>query len=294
MVQIPDRDQIPTNAALLNPTLAAIRYLGGSATIAEIGNRVATDLDLSESVTQILHGKGVQTELAYRLAWARTLLKYYGMVDNSIRGIWSFTPKRETTETVDPSEVVRFAQERSTQGGDRQEVDDGTARPVVQPADSPDEGAVSWKETMMDAIFKMTPASFERLCQRLLRESGFVEVEVTGRPGDGGIDGHGRIRLAGLLSFSVVFQCKRYAGSVSPDLVQAFRGAVDGRADKGLFITTGTFTRNARVEATRPGAVPIDLIDGELLVDKLKELGLGVSTRMVEEVVVDTDWFNSI
>ena len=286
--------QIPTNAELLNPTLIAIRHLGGSATIAEIGDRVVADLEQPESVTQVPHGKGAQTELAYRLAWARTLLKYYGMIDNSTRGIWSFTPKGENTETVDPSEVVRFAQERSAQDGDPQGGGNVPVGPVSQPADSPDEGAVSWQETMMDAILNMSPAAFERLCSRLLRESGFVEVEVTGRPGDGGIDGRGLIRLSGLISFSVVFQCKRYSSSVGPEAVQAFQGAVQGQADRGMFLTTGTFTRNARQTATRPGAVPIDLIDGELLVDKLKELGLGVSTRMVAEVVVDTDWFSAI
>lgn len=292
MVQIPDRDQIPTNAALLNPTFAAIRYLGGSATIAEIGNRVATDLDLSESVTQILHGRGTQTELAYRLAWARTYLKQYGLVDNSPRprGVWFFTLAGLSTETVDPGEVIRFVQERHRQGVESSPP--GQAAPT--PEELPSEEAELWRETLREILLNISHDAFERLCQRLLRESGFDEVEVTGRPGDGGIDGRGLLRLSGLISFSVVFQCKRYSGSVGPGDVQAFQGAVQGQADRGMFLTTGTFTRNARQTATRPGAVPIDLIDGEQLVDKLKELALGVSTRMVEEVAVDTAWFNSI
>ena len=289
MAEMPYRSQIPTNAELLNPTLAAIRSLGGSATIAEIGNRVTADLGLPEDVTQIPHGKGSQTELAYRLGWARTLLKYYDVLDNSARGVWSFTPKGETIETVDPGEVVSFAQDRN-----RRRVDGGTPAPATQPADFPDEEAGSWREILMGTLLNISAASFERLCSRLLREAGFVEVEVTGRPGDGGIDGRGLIRLSGLVSFSVVFQCKRYSGSVGPGEVQAFQGAVQGQADRGMFLTTGTFTRSARQAATRPGAVPIDLIDGELLLDKLKELGLGVSTRTVEEVDVDTDWFNAL
>ena len=135
--------------------------------------------------------------------------------------------------------------------------------------------------------------AFERLAQRILRESGFVKVEVTGRSGDGGIDGVGVLRLA-LLSFQVYFQCKKYKGSVSAGAIRDFRGAMVGRTDKGLFITTGTFTAEAKKEATRDGAPAIDLIDGDLLCDLLKNLKLGVSTKMVEDVTIDPEWFGKI
>ena len=159
--------------------------------------------------------------------------------------------------------------------------------------DSSDEIA-SWRETLAAALLSMSPDAFERLCQRLLRESGFIEVTVTGKSGDGGIDGHGIIRLAGLISFPVLFQCKRYANNVTAGTVRDFRGAMVGRADKGLILTTGGFTRDAHREATRDGAPPIDLIDGELLMDRLKELELGVSVMMVEVVEVDKGFFDSI
>jgi restriction system protein len=139
----------------------------------------------------------------------------------------------------------------------------------------------------------MTPDAFERLSQRMLRESGFVKVEVTGRSGDGGIDGVGVLRVS-LLSFQVYFQCKKYKGSVAAGAIRNFRGAMVGRTDKGLFITTGTFTADAKKEANRDGAPPIDLIDGDLLCDHLKELKLGVATRMVEEVSIDPVWFSKI
>jgi restriction system protein len=140
----------------------------------------------------------------------------------------------------------------------------------------------------------MDPTAFERLCQRLLRESGFIEVEVTRRSGDGGIDGYGTIRLAGLISFNVLFQSKRYKGNIGPDAVRDFRGAMVGRADKGVIISTGGFTLEARREATRDGAPPIDLIDGRLLAEKLKELKLGVRTNLVENVEPVEDWFRSL
>src|SRR6185437_16138890 len=129
-------------------------------------------------------------------------------------------------------------------------------------------------------------SAFERLCQRVLRESGFVKVEVSGRSGDGGIDGTGVLRL-NLLSFQVLFQSKRYRGSVGSSVVRDFRGAMVGRADKGLIITTGTFTAEARREATRDGAPAIDLVDGEALCDLLKSLRIGVKVETVESVTVD-------
>jgi restriction system protein len=128
----------------------------------------------------------------------------------------------------------------------------------------------------------------------MLRESGFVQVEVTGRTGDGGIDGKGIVRVGGLLSFHVLFQCKKYQGSVSAGAIRDFRGALIGRADKGLFVTTGTFTRDAIREATRDGATPIDLMDGDQLAGKLKELRLGIKTEMVENVDIDIGWFKNI
>jgi restriction system protein len=150
-----------------------------------------------------------------------------------------------------------------------------------------------WQDILIERLSKISPSGFEKLCQRLLRESGFIQVEVSGRSGDGGIDGKGIVRLGGFLSFHVIFQCKRYARSVSPDEIRDFRGAMIGRANKGLFITTGTFTKGARTEASRDGAPPIDLVDGEQLAEKMKELGLGIRIRTEEVVEVDASWFDS-
>lgn len=143
-------------------------------------------------------------------------------------------------------------------------------------------------------MLNISPDAFERLTQRLLRESGITQVEVTGKVGDGGIDGKGIVRISGFLSFHVIFQCKCYKGSISPSLIRDFRGAMQGRADKGIFITTGNYTRDAIKEATRDGAPPIDLIDGELLCEKLKELGLGVETQIIEQVEIKKDWFSKL
>lgn len=287
-------ENVPSHDQLMNPTLIALRRLGGSASTVELLEQVIKDLQPPRAIIEQAHpGKSKQTELGYRLAWARTYLKKYGLITNSTRGVWALTPNGHDLEEVDTQTVVRFVQEqyrRKLEGRtESTEVDERRTEP-----ESSEEETASWRETLMATLQEMPPDAFERLCQRLLRESGFIQVEVTGRSGDGGIDGHGLVRLAGLISFPVIFQCKRYRNTISSSVVRDFRGAMVGRADKGLIITTGSFTRDASLEATRDGAPPIDLIDGEQLIDKLKDLRLGVMTKQVEVVEVNTEWFAAI
>ena len=151
-----------------------------------------------------------------------------------------------------------------------------------------------WRQRLLEILHGLPPSSFERLCQRVLENSGLEGVAVTGRPGDRGIDGRGFIRMAGLVSFPVVFQCKRYVRPVTAPMIREFQGAMTGRADKGLFITTSRFTQQAMLEARRDGAPHIDLIDGELLSDKLGELGIGVTINQDGEVQVNPSWFANL
>ena len=151
---------------------------------------------------------------------------------------------------------------------------------------------LSWQEELLEILQGLPPNKFERLCQRMLRELGFLNVEVIGRAGDGGIDGKGVIRIGGVISFKVVFQCKRYKNSISPSFVRDFRGAMIGRADRGLLITTGVFTKEAVKEAQREGAPPIDLLDGYQFTEKLKDLGLGIELYTIEKVKINKEWFD--
>ena len=284
----------PTFDQLLNPTLSALHTLGGSGSINEIVEQVIAEQQLPEAVVQQPHVRGNLTKLEYRLAWARTYLKKYGLINNSERGIWSLTSEGMKQTEVDTQELVAYVRQLDSKTSlIKQRPFKEDATPLEDIADPEDESAL-WKDVLLDKLSGIPSNAFERLCQRLLRESGFTNVEVTGRSGDGGIDGHGIVRIAGLISFNVLFQSKRYQGSISPSIVRDFRGAMSGRADKGLLITTGSFTREARKEATRDGAQPIDLIDGDLLTEKLKELKLGVNTNQVEVVEIDQDWFDSI
>ena len=277
---------VPTYDDLFNPLLIALKNLGGSASITEQENEVSRVLKLSDKEVAEIH-RGNRTKLGYRLAWARNYLKRFGILENSRRGIWSLTATGLKTEKVDKEEVKRLVKTERKPG--KGLADD--PRYAVEYEEIP-----SWEDELLDIIKQIKPDAFERLCQRLLRESGFIQVEVLGRSGDGGIDGKGVVRVGGILSFHVVFQCKRYKGSVPTSVIRDFRGAFVGRADKGLIITTGTFTRDARDEAQRDGATPIDLIDGEELVEKLKELEIGVEVKqkIVEEVVIQHDYFDKL
>ena len=298
MTDNPFAHRVPRHDELYNPVLNALHTLGGSASIRELVGRVIEDLDIPSSIAEVPHGQGNVTEVGYQLSWTRSHLKIAGLINNSEKGVWSLTASGLETESVDPQEIKRLVKEYLSQPKQTKPGDAGTTAVIEDQDDDSsieiDPEADSWRETLLSTLRDMSPDAFERLCQRLLRESGFTEVVVTGKSGDGGIDGHGIIRLAGLISFPVMFQCKRYSGSVPVGVVRDFRGAMTGRADKGLILTTGGFTRDSYAEATRAGAPPIDLIDGELLMDKLKELSLGVSAKMVEVVEVDTAWFNSV
>ena len=271
--------------------LDALHSLGGSASITEQEDRVAELLKLSDEDIAEIH-RGNRSKFSYRLAWARNYLKRFGILENSARGVWALTPEGLLTRSVD-REVVRkhvLSLDRPSESQSKQDHGKSTESPTSELEE------MSWEDDLLETLKQMPPDAFERLCQRLLRESGFIQVEVTGKSGDGGIDGRGVVRIGGLLSFHVIFQCKRYQGSVSSPTVRDFRGAMVGRADKGLLITTGSFTKDAKQEAQRDGAPPIDLIDGEALAQKIKELRIGVEvrTKMIEEVVIDKQFFSKL
>jgi len=270
------------------PIVHALRARGGSATIDELEEAVTQLAHLSEAQRSQLHGEGPRTEFSYRLAWARTYLKKGDALENSERGVWHLTPAGYEMSDEQIQEI-RYQVRQQNREARR------AAAALLEPRDDEEEEeddedieeiALSWKEQLLEALLALEPSAFERLCQRILRESGFVKVEVTGRSGDGGIDGTGVLRL-NLLSFQVLFQSKRYRGSVGASIVRDFRGAMVGRADKGLIITTGTFTPDARREATRDGAPAIDLVDGDALCDLLKSLRIGVKVETVESISID-------
>jgi len=283
---------------MMIPTLKALQALGGSANIEELNANTIDIMQIPDEMLNVLHKEdGAKSEVEYRLAWARTYLKKYGLIGNSSRGVWSFVPSFEGNIDTLSSDAIVQAVRKMTVKKDKPESESiNNIEEVEDEEDMLEEleqdfEALNWRDKLQTVLLSMSPDAFERLTLRLLRESGFTQVEVTGQSNDKGIDDKGIIRLHGIMSFHMIFQCKRYKGSVTPSEIRDFRGAMQGRADKGLFITTGSFTTEAKREATRDGAPAIDLIDGETLIERLKDLGLGVEEKIIKDYDVKEEWF---
>ncbi len=264
------------------PTLKAMDELGGSGTNVEIYNRVLTITPLSNEIINEMHNF-TMTEVEYRLAWARTYLKNFGAIESSKQKVWSLTAKGKKMlkdNDIDIKEIQRFTIKKRGKSK-------ATSEEEINVTDS-----VNWREQITDILQHLDPYAFERLAQRLLRECGFSDVQVTKRSGDGGIDGTGKLRIQGIFSFNVAFQCKRYKGPVGPGAIRDFRGSLGTNIEKGVLITTGTFTKTAKDEASSEGKRLIDLMDGEELINKLAEYGIGLNE--VKSYEIDEDFFNSL
>lgn len=274
---------VPKYTDLMPLTLEGLQALGGSASIDELNEWIVARLGLTEAQLDATYPKSGDPIFPSQAAWARSYLKAVGYTDTSSRGVWTITPEGRTATAADLAEVPRRVTQLLAK------------RKKAEPRrteDAPGDGA-GWKEELLTRLRALQPDAFERLCQRVLREKGFTKVAVTARGADGGIDGQGVLRV-NLLSFQVIFQAKRWQGSVGASVIRDFRGAMIGRADKGLVITTARFTADASKEAVRDGAPAIDLVDGEDFCDILKEIGLGVRVRTVEEVTVAPNDFDDI
>ena len=277
---------VPNYAQLIEYTFKAIKELGGSGKNTEINDKVAQLMNLSEEVLDIPHlNSSSMSEVHYRCAWARTLLKNYGALANSARSVWAITAAYASVESVDGEYIEKNCKKpvKKNESAEIQMENAGVEIP---------EEVRSWRRKLQDVIQNMDPFGFERLTQRLLRECGFTQVEVTKKSGDGGIDGTGKLRINGVFSFNIAFQCKRYHGVVGSGDIRDFRGSLTTNIEKGVFITTGSFSKSAIEEASAPGKQQIDLIDGEEFITKLAEFGIGV--REVKDYEIDEEFFSKI
>lgn len=282
---------LPEFVTWINPVLTALRELGGTARPQEVVDRVAQAEHVADAILDRANQNG-ESRFTNQVHWARFYLVETGFLDRSQRGVWRLTEKGQSCGPLPEGELRTLyeqvqASTLNAPGRGRRRAQ-GVTGPLVSQLGGPPDGAVSLppeadgedhRQRLLDIMKGLSPGGFERLCQRLLREAGFEEVIVTGRSGDGGIDGHGVLALNAFVTFRVLFQCKRYEGMVTPAQVRDFRGALQGRADKGLILTTGSFTTEARREGARDGAPPIELIDGEKLVSLFEDLELGLMPR---------------
>ena len=264
------------------PIVETLQELGGSGQPKEVTDTVLERLHISErEQAQTLKNGG--SRVRNQVAWARLYLAKADLLDASRRGVWALTEKGRTVH-LSPDAIAQLFKDVQANLPTKDEQSNviDNATDITPPMDP--SGDRASKRTLLDVLKSLSPGGFERVSQRLLRESGFERVLVTGKSGDGGIDGHGILQVNPFVSFTVLFQCKRYAGAVSASQVRDFRGAMMGRADKGIIITTGTFTTEATKEARRDGAPPIELVDGETLAQMFERLELGVRPKTVYEV----------
>jgi restriction system protein len=269
-------------AQYINPLLAVLKHLGGSATSSEAKAAVGEHLRLPDDIVEEQLESG-SSRFDNQVSWARYYLVRTGYIDSSRRGVWALTEKGRNVEVLSEEEIEELVRDVIAKWGRRPQEPTGAEQAGAPP---PSDVLPDDHRARLLAILKDLPAAgFERLCQRLLREAGFEQVSVTGRSGDGGIDGIGVLELNAFVSFKVLFQCKRYKDTVGPAVVRDFRGAMMGRADKGLILTTGSFTAESRREAVRDGVPPIELVDGEKLVDLFEQLELGLRPRTTYDVV---------
>ncbi len=284
--------RVPRYTDLIVPAFVALKDLGGSGSNDEILSCVISNLRLPDDVVDFPHkGNTSISELAYQLAWARTYLKNYGVIENSARAVWSIRPDFAQESTLDAKHIVQTVKAENLQRKNSETQPVENESPEDDGIESPDE-IKPWRQQLLEILQKMDPYGFERLTQRILRECGFSQVEVTKKSGDGGIDGTGKLRINGIFSFNVAFQCKRYSGVVGASVVRDFRGSLTQNIEKGVLITTGSFSKAAKSEASDPGKQQIDLIDGEGLVDKIAEYAIGV--REVKSYEIDEEFFEKI
>jgi restriction system protein len=285
---------LPRHEDFMLPTLQILAARGGSATNEEIETALVEKFALTPEQMEASYETTGALIAPDRMSWARSYLKYPGFIDNPKRGVWVLTEEGRAAVASAKDADIRKAVAKAYNAQQSRKAAERKAA-TAEHGGQPEGDDTAWSDRLLAKLQSIEPAAFERLCQRLLREHGFTRVEVTGKSGDGGIDGQGVLRV-NLVSFHVLFQCKRYKGSVGAGTIRDFRGAMQGRADKGLVITTGTFTPDARREATRDGAPAIDLIDGEALCELLRDVGLGVAVRPVTtyEITLDEAFFDEV
>lgn len=282
----------------VNPILIALKKMGGSAKKKEVELQIIEDLNISEEDLKEV-GKNGHSNILVAIGWARYSLILGNLLDASTRGIWTLTEKGQLSAFPTEADLEQFAKEnhqtykeKMQKKKEEQEATDGF--PSIIPIgydkiesaneEPSEETNENYQEQLLSILKSISPAGFERLCQRLLRESGFEKVVVTGKSHDGGIDGYGYLHISPWVTFKVLFQCKRYQGSVGSAAVRDFRGAIGGASEKGIIMTTGYFSNEAIKEATRENMNHIELVDGEALVEMFERLELGLKPRKTFDI----------
>jgi restriction system protein len=285
----------PKFVQYFQPVIDGLRDLGSSAKPREVYAWIAEHYPIPQEEIESTT-KGGQSKFENKVGWARFYLAKGGLIDTEQRGVWVLTEKGRNARLSHEDAYGLFKSIHD--GFQREDGQPGEAESekTVDEADAsaPDEKAYLNQDAIQEELVRIlrsiSDKGFEELCARLLRHIGFENLKVTGQSGDHGIDGEGFLLINRFVRIKVMFQCKRYSGTVQVKEIRDFRGAIQGRAERGIFLTTGTFTRGARDEAARENATAIELVDIDRLLELLIEEGLGV--RETKALTIDRDFFS--
>jgi len=275
----------PAFVQWFGPLMDALRELGGSATAKEAVDAVARICKVPQAQRDEVLSSGME-RFANQVRWARQYLVWAGLIENGRRGVWALTAEGWKIHFDAESALELFVREHQKYVGSHNK-NAAKAMPKMmspQPDDSEQSDEDKEFDRFIAVLQSLSANGFEHLCLRLLREAGFDRLEVTGRSNDGGVDGVGVLQVNDLVSFNVVFQCKKWVNAVPPKEIRDLRGAMAGRSDKAIFLTTSHFSQSAKDEAIRPGTDPVELVDGEKLYDMFKKYELGLRPRTVYDI----------
>ncbi len=265
----------PKQAEIELPLLEVLDKLGGKAKPSEVYPLVAkhfpslTEEELSE---KLLSYPSIR-KWSNLVQWARQALIDKKQLDGSTRGVWKLTPAGRE----------RLGKRKSKTS---------TESSTVTLADLVNQDSVRINARIIAELNNLTPHGFEKFCQVLLAQIGYVDLAVTKRSNDGGIDGYGQFRQ-GIVTIKSAFQSKRWRKSpVGRPEIDAFRGAIQGDFGHGVFLTTNRFSKDAQDASIKKGAIPVLLLDGEAIAKIMVENGLGVHKQPVYTVDLDPDFFD--
>jgi len=273
-----------------NPTLDALRELGGSGSPVDVSTTIAKNFNIPESKLNETIKSGA-SKFHNQVCWARQYLVWEGYIDPSVRGVWKLTKKGENKKITDSEARKIFLKWVEINAMNRKKKEEEKSAVIEIDEEEIDDSSLSsdYKKKVLEYLRAMSPKNFERFCLYLLRVNAFENLQLTGKSHDEGIDGIAILRINPVISFRVLFQAKRYkeGNNVSRVQIGDFRNAMIGRADKGIFITTSKFTSEAIKEAYRDGAPQVELVDSDKLINmmELSQIGLKqVTTYEVDPV----------
>jgi restriction system protein len=263
----------------VNPVLTILQANGGAGNSSNVIEQVIEKLAITDEELEETTSNG-QSRVRNQIQWARFYLFKAGLIDNTQRGLWRLTNEGLEKKLSNEEVYALFK-------GVQESIKKDSTSPPKKKEEKFEETTTEDEEHsigLLNLIQSLPASGFEKLCKRLLTEIGINDITITGGSGDQGIDGKGIVKLNDVVSLNIVFQCKRYKETVSPHHVRDFRGAMQGRGEKGLIITTGRFTKEAKNEANRDGVTPIELIDGDRLVELFEKNQLGLKPVTVYEI----------